>query len=201
MPEKKYVEITLKLEDEVVERLKGQLKAAGYAHWAGATAAVQKVVELFGSYSRSVRLDEPERKEIESRVGAHVPIRSSKDILRAVEKLAGGPDAVNVELDPGLGGLMRDVARGMGYGISEFCKMVIENSYWDHYIEQCELRPLFFDQNQWKSLTEMAGTARIRSAVDILALIRELRRQKDEPCFASVDAEEKQVMRLNPQGG
>ena len=72
-----------------------------------------------------MRLDEPERKEIESRAGATTPLRNSKDILRAFEKLAGGPDAITVDIDPGLADPMRDVGRGLGYGLSNLPK-----SFW-----------------------------------------------------------------------
>jgi hypothetical protein len=171
MADKKYVEVTLKLEDDKAESLKSQLRAGGCGHMS-ATQAAYKAIEFYGSTAKSVRLDEPERKEIESRAGTTTPLRNSKDILRAFEKLAGGPDAITVDLDPSLADPMRDVGHGLGYGLSEFAKIILEDSFASNHLYTCELRPLFFSAAEWKHLLFCLHANRIRSAAELLSILR-----------------------------
>lgn len=183
MAEKKYVEITIRMEEEKIEQLKSQLRTAGNGPQS-ATQSVVKALEMFHSWARSVRLDEPERKEIESRAGMPTQIRNSKDILRSFERLAGGPDAITIDLDPLLAGPIRDVGRGLGYGLSEFAKLILEDSFASNHLYTTELKPLFFSKGEWDSLLLVLCCDRVRCAADLIAMIRSMK-SAEEALFHS----------------
>jgi hypothetical protein len=177
MPEKRYTEITLRLEDGAIDQLKSIFRGPSGSRPISATQAVQMAIERVQGDVGSVKLNEPERREIESRIGATMPIRASKDILRAFDRVQGGQDCISIEMDPGIATLMRDIGRGMGLGLSEFAKQVLEDSYVNSYLETCELKPLFFKPAEWKALTELVNCNRIPSGAALLTIIRELRPQ------------------------
>lgn len=182
MAEKKYTRITLELEDGLLDSLKTQIRAGGQRPLS-ATQAVEHAIDSFRRDAGAVKLDEPERREIESRTGATMPMRKSKDVLRAFEKLQGGPSCVTIELDPGVETTMRDVAHGLGLGIAEFAKQVLESSFVEGYMYTCELKPLFFSVTEWRKLTELVRCERIPSGAALLTIIRELRPTNgDAPC-------------------
>lgn len=172
MPEKTYTEITLQFDPKTLETIKAQAKA-GSPRPLSATQAVEIAVSTYVRDATAVKLHEPERREIESRTGATTPIRSSKDILRAFERVQGGQNCLTIEMDPGVETTMRDVAHGLGLGLSEFVKQVVESSFTEGYLYTCDLKPLFFKVSEWKSLTELLENARIPSGAALISIIRE----------------------------
>jgi hypothetical protein len=182
MPEEKeIIRLTIEITKPDLEALKSQLRSGGGNQPLSATEAIGRAVKAYQSWARSVRLDEPERKEIESRAGATTPLRNSKDILRAFEKLAGGPDAITVDIDPGLADPMRDVGRGLGYGLSEFAKIILEDSFASNHMYTCELKPLYFQKKEWDALTSALGKERIRSGGELLSLILAMKPSEVDP--------------------
>ena len=186
MPEKKFTRLTIEIAEEKIELLKGQLRSAGVSGHVSATEAVTKALELYGSTSKSVRLDEPERREIESRTGATVPLRNSRDILRAFEKMTGGPDAVVLDLDPGVADVMRDVGHGLGYGLAEFTKIVVEDAYTTAYLHTVEMRQLFFSPSEFKRLQETLKVDRIPSGGALVGIILEALKPETDPCPSTI---------------
>jgi len=170
MAEKKFTRIPLDIEDSRIDALKTQLRN-GTSRPISATQAIEMAISSFQADAGAVKLNEPERREIESRTGATTPIRNSKDILRAFERTQGGADAVSLELDPGLAELMRSQGREMGYGLAEFTKIVLEESYMNQFVSTIELKPVYFTQTEWKNLTELLACERIPGGKALLAAI------------------------------
>ena len=184
MSEKNKVDLNLMFDADKLERLKTTLRNGGNGPMS-ASQAVYRAVELAEQNVRAVRLDEPERKEIESRTGAGTPLRSSKDILRAFDKVAGGPGAVTIDIDPQINDLMKDVGRGLGYGLAEFIKIIVEDSFTSAYMHTVELRPLFFSVPEWKSLQNLTKMDRIPSAKALLTFLREALKPEEAGCQSS----------------
>lgn len=186
MAEQTYTEITLRFKPGVLERLKDQFKTPGSKPMS-ATQTVEMAIETCQRDAKAVRLDEPERKEIESRTGAQAPIRCSKDILRALDRVQGGQDAVTVDLDPGLAVVMRDIGHGMGYGLSEFAKIVLEESYMTQFVNTIDLRPIYFSRQEFSKLLEITGQSRIRSGSELLNILSDkILQESEKTCSAPV---------------
>jgi hypothetical protein len=180
MSEKNKVDLSLMFDADKIERLKATLRNGGQGPMS-ASQAVYRAVELAEQNVRAVRLDEPERKEIESRTGAGTPLRSSKDILRAFDKVAGGTGAVTIDVDPQVEDLMKDVGRGLGYGLAEFVRIVVEDSFVTNYLHTVELRQLFFSQQEWKMLLQLVKSDRVSSGGALLTLLRKALPPEEKP--------------------
>lgn len=187
MSEKRMIKLSLDFPDDVIERLKVQLRETGLVH-CSATQAVTKAVELYAATAKSVRLDEPERREIESRSGATAPLRKSKDILRAFEKMSGGPNCLMIDIDPGIMGVMRDHARDLGFGVADFASQALTESYLTQFLETCEFHPLYFTAPQMKLLLDLTGCARMPTAADLLSFIRKALPRAGEPACPSISS-------------
>ena len=174
MSDKHFLEMKIQMEDSVLEKIKALCRNQGFPGLSGANA-VSKGLELFMRDADAVKLLPPDRKEIETRSAIQVPIRSSKDILRAFERVAGGPDSVLVPIDPAIASVMRDTAIQLGWTYSEFCKIAIETSYADQSLDIVEVKPLFFKSREWESLLRVLNRERIRSGGELLQEIIDLR--------------------------
>lgn len=178
MAEEKFVKLTIDVRESIIEALKARLKASGNNSANGplsATQAVLRAVDLYQAHAQAVRLDPPERAEIESRTAAQTPIRNSKDILRAFERVAGGPDAVAIDLDPSVAELIRSTGRGLGWGLGEFAKIILEDAFATNYVQTIELRQIFFTPQEYSALLSALGRNRITGGSDLLAAVRELK--------------------------
>jgi hypothetical protein len=184
MSERKVVHLSIEIEEGAMERLKSQIRNSGEAHLS-ATQAVLKAIDLFMADAGSVKLSKPERMEIESRSGAQVPIRKSADILRAFERVAGGPNSVLIDIDPGVASEMRDFAMQTQQGFSEYCKTVLESACVEGFFATCELQPIFFKPAEMKKLTEVLSSNRIPSGGALLSMIMALQARlpaEEKPC-------------------
>ena len=184
MSEKRFVKMVLEIEETVVDNLKTALRTSGCA-LLSATQAVMKAIEVTSQNARMVRLDEPERKELESRTGAAVPIKNSKDILRAFERLIGGENAVVIDMDPGVASVFRDTALGLGFGMSEFANQVLTEAYLNQFVDNVEFKGLYFKPKEWQALLLATGRDRLRSGKELLDAVIEMKTPAEEDPFPS----------------
>lgn len=186
MSERKIVQMTISMEDIQVERLKSQLRTAGHANLS-ATMAVAKAVELYQQEAGSVRLNPPERSEIESRSAANTPIRQSKDILRAFERMVGDENTVLIQMSAEVGIEIRRQAREMGVAYSDLCKMILDEGFVERWMAAVELQPLYFKPPVFKALLSALNLSRITSGEQLLAEIIKLRGEASH--FSGISAQ------------
>lgn len=188
MSEKKQTKIEMTFDDTVIDSLKAQIRNGG-SRPVSATMAIEIAIKSFQRDAGAVKLADTDRKEIESRIGASTPIRTSADIVRAFDKVQGGPDSVSMDIDPGMAELMRSHGRDMGYGLAEFCKIVLEESYMNQFVSTIELRPVYFTPAEFSKLLEITRQDRIASASALLSAVAEMAIKGKQECSVPAAAE------------